>query len=569
MKKSLAFVSLALTTLTAHGALAAGHTADIKLRGPADRATLKRLDISVESVKGGVAHVWLEDSEEAALAKAGLSALRTRDGAEAGRGAGYHTPDACVTDFKAWAAAYPEVCRLTEIGKSVEGRPILGMKITTDPDTRGFKPAVRICGAHHGNEVMSCETVILFTKYLLDNYQTDPKLGALVRDREIHIIPMVNPDGVSKRQRHNAHGMDLNRNYGYNWSGSGSKSGSRPYSEPEVRALRDHSMEHAFSTSLSFHCSGDLINTVWNYTPVRVPDNDIIQEISAGYAGFNQYEVTVGWDWYETHGDTDDFSYGCRGDLDWTVEVSNPAASGIDAVFAKNRDAIVYFLEQAGRGVGGVVTDSVTGKPLEALVEPMPTGWPAFTDPVAGNYHRVIKPGTYSLRVWAPGHESRTIENVTVPASGAVRVDVKLAPAAEHHALNVTSTMTPNNDDYHNKTHAPHALGPADGRFMSVAKTGWVVLDLGAAFPAGTNAAVTVHEATPDSPEAATVATSASIDGPWATLGTVRGTGAVPAAPVQRYLRISDTATKHPAQTDPSTTPGYDLDAVSVAVPAR
>lgn len=567
MKKQVGLL-VCLLLASFNPVLAQGHTADVTLRGPADRAILKHLDISVESVVHGVAHVWVDERDEIALQAAGLGVRRTTDPALDSRGAGYHTPEQCVTDFRAWAAANPEVCRLTEIGKSVEGRPILALKITTDPDRRNFKPAVRICGAHHGNEVMSCETVILFTKYLLDNYRTDPRLGGLVRDREIHIIPMVNPDGVSHLDRHNANGADLNRNYGYNWTG-GWKSGTRPYSEPEVRAIRDHAMQHAFSLSLSFHCSGDIINTVWNYTPVRVPDNDVIQEISQGYAAFNQYEVTVGWDWYETHGDTDDFSYGCRGDLDWTIEVSNPSESGIPGVFAKNRDAIVYILEQAGRGLSGVVTDAATGQPLEALVEPLPAGWPAFTDPVTGSFHRVIKPGTCSLRVWAPGHESRVIENVTVPASGSIRVDVALQPAPAHHAFNITTTEIPNDDDYHNKTHAPHALGPADGRFVSLAKGGSVVLDLSAAFPAGSAAQVTVHEATPDEPEACTVATSANLDGPWVSLGAVRGTGRLDAASVQRYLKVADQSTRVPSETDPTTTPGYDLDAVTVTLPAR
>ena len=554
--------------VSAGAAFAAGHTADVTLRGPEDRRLLKRLDVSVESVTGGVARVWLDDREDAALRAAGLPVRLTTDGALSRGARGYHTPEQCVADFQAWAAAHPEVCRLTEIGKSVEGRPILSLKITTDPDQHGFKPAVRICGAHHGNEVMSCETVILFTKYLLDNYKTDAKLGGLVRDREIHIIPMVNPDGVSKLTRHNANDVDLNRNYGYNWAG-GTKSGEVPYSEPEVRAIRDHAMQHAFSSSLSFHCSGNIINTVWNYTPVRVPDNEVIQEISQGYAAFNQYSVTVGWDWYETHGDTDDFSYGCRGDLDWTIEVENPDDSGIAAVFAKNRDAIVYFLEQAGRGICGTVTDAATGKPLEAMVEPMPTGWPCFTDPAGGDFHRVIKPGTYALRVWAPGHEAKVVENVVVPASGAVRVDVALAAAPEYHALNVATTVIPNEDDYHNKTHAPHALGPADGRFVSLAKGGYIVLDLGAAFPAGKPGTVSVTEATCDTPESCAVATSTDLAGPWTDLGTVRGTGAVPAAVVQRYLRIADSPTRVPSEGDPTTTPGYDLDAVTVVPSAR
>lgn len=560
MKTALALLLLAAP------ALAAGFTADVPMRVPSDRQVLRDLQISVESVSAGVAHVWVDEGEAERLRREGLTVRRTIDGATRarllGQAGGYHTPEQCVEDFRAWAAAHPEVCRLSEIGRSVEGRPILALKITTNPDRRGFKPLVRICGAHHGNEVMSCETVILFTRYLLENL-ADPRVARLVSEREIWIIPMVNPDGVSRYTRYNAHGADLNRNYGYNWGG-GWKSGDAPFSEPEVRAVRDHAMENPFALSLSFHCSGDIVNYVWNYTPVRSPDQDLILELSQGYAKFNEYEVTEGFDWYETHGDTNDFSYGCRGDIDWTIEVENPGPAGIPGVFARNREAILYILEQAGRGIQGVVTDSATGQPLEALVEPLPLGWPAFTHPRSGDFHRPVAPGTYALRVWAPGHEAKLVEGVTVPAKGAVRVDVALDPRpGEHHALNVASTIIPESEP-RNRTHAPHALGPADGRAVSLGRKGVVVLDLGAVFPAGTCADVTLHEADAagDGPETATVSTAESIDGPWHELGAVTGTGSLPAHGMQRYLKVEDAS-----RDDGGSTAGYDLDAVDVVTP--
>lgn len=563
----------------AHAEQPAGFTADVTLSSPGDTRQLSRLQISIESVRDRIAHVWIDEREMRMLRRAGFRVVRTLEPAFSrlsrdGLAAGYHTPDTCVADFKAWAQSNPEVARYTEIGKSVKGRPIVGLKITTDPDQHGFKPLVRICGAHHGNEVGSSETVILFTKYLLDNYKTDARLRELVSSHEIWIVPMVNPDGVSGRTRYNANGKDLNRNYGYMWAGS-DKSGSAPYSEPEVRAIRDFSADLPFSVSLSFHCSGDVINYLWNYTGVRSPDQDLILELSQGYQKSTGYRITEGYDWYETRGDTNDYSYGCRGDLDWTIEVANPAASGIGQVFDKNREAILYMIEQSNRGICGVVTDSQTGRPLESLVEPISPGWPTFTHPVGGDYHRILRPGTYKLRVWAPGHETKIIENVEVKDGPATRVDVALdSRPGTYAAWNIVTAAIPNDDDYRNKTHGPQALGPADGRFVSIGKGGWVVLDLGTAFPAGAECRLSVQEAqdADSEHEPYEVFTSNKRDGPWTPVGNGSGTATINVSSLARFVKILDKslATANHGTTDrmdtgePTTTPGFDLDAISV-----
>jgi protein MpaA len=51
------------------------------------------------------------------------------------------------------------------------------------------------------------------------------------------LVPTVNPDGLAAGTRHNAHGVDLNRNWPAAWAHT-DVSGSRPLSEPEDRAMR-------------------------------------------------------------------------------------------------------------------------------------------------------------------------------------------------------------------------------------------------------------------------------------------------------------------------------------------
>jgi protein MpaA len=58
---------------------------------------------------------------------------------------------------------------------------------------------------------------------------------------QLWVIPSLNPDGMRARERRNARGVDLNRNFPFRWRGgvppsSGYYPGRAPASEPETKA---------------------------------------------------------------------------------------------------------------------------------------------------------------------------------------------------------------------------------------------------------------------------------------------------------------------------------------------
>jgi hypothetical protein len=466
----------------------------------------------------------------------------------------FHSYSQMVTELENIANDYPDITNLYDLGQTVQGRVIKGLKITDNPDVEENEPEVRICGLHHGNEYMSAELPLNLAFHLVQNYSLDSEITDLVDNREIWIIPMVNPDGRVAGTRENAHGVDLNRNYGY------MPESSTPYSEPETQTIRNNALENNFVLSLSFHCSGDIVNYVWNYKHERVPDNDLVEFLSEQYGSHNGYWVVEGYDWYQTLGDCNDFSYGCRGDIDWTIEVQS---SGIPQAWDLNRDAMVELIGEANMGLSGIVTNADNGQPIAATVWVDEAFWPCFTDPLVGDYHRVLLPGSYTVHYRANGYEEKTY-SVEIGSGDPTVLDVSLNPSNQYYAYQVSicDYYAPSENYANNPTEGISSLGPTDEICASLGVGGSIVLDMYneiTDLPDATDIKVFEGDATEDG---YSVYVSANWNGPWIGLGTGMGTaefdlasGSVESA---RYVRIVDDGNGNPSETNP----GVDIDAV-------
>jgi protein MpaA len=120
------------------------------------------------------------------------------------------------------------VVRSMELGKSVEARAIR-MHIFGESG-----PVVLIFAGKHGDEWMGQYVALCLVDYLLVHEE-------LYAERRVAVIPTVNPDGILRRTRVNANGVDCNRNFpARNWRESKRNKfygGPEPASEPETRAI--------------------------------------------------------------------------------------------------------------------------------------------------------------------------------------------------------------------------------------------------------------------------------------------------------------------------------------------
>jgi murein tripeptide amidase MpaA len=103
-----------------------------------------------------------------------------------------------ITGFlHAWAALYPNLCRLESVGKSMEGRDVWSVTLTnfaTGDDQA--KPAYHINGQHHAGEITASATSVYTIHYLLTNYGTDPAVTELLDTRTVYILPRLSVDGT-------------------------------------------------------------------------------------------------------------------------------------------------------------------------------------------------------------------------------------------------------------------------------------------------------------------------------------------------------------------------------------
>jgi len=270
---------------------------------------------------------------------------------------GYHTYVEVKAFLDSVAAARPDlVSPVFSIGQSLEAREIWGIKISDNPNGNDGRPEVFYNALTHAREPGGMEVLLYTIKYLLDNYGTDPLVTSLVNTRALYFVPVVNPDGYvhnqtiapaggglwRKNRRPNgggSFGVDLNRNFGYQWGypngGSGSSPGSDvyrgtgPFSEPETQRVRDFVLLRNFSVEIHYHTYSNLWLYTWGYITDPTEDYWVHRAIADSAVQYNGYAPMPAWQLYFTNGTSIDWSYGralpSKRVYSFTPEVGGPS----------------------------------------------------------------------------------------------------------------------------------------------------------------------------------------------------------------------------------------------------
>ena len=251
-----------------------------------------------------------------------------------GIGSAYHTYEEAYAEMDSVADAHPSICMVVSLGQSLEGREIWAMKISDNVATSEDEPSILYMGNHHARELITVEIPLYIMYNLVNSYGSDPRITGLVNNREIWIVPIVNPDGREYVQNYNSnwrknrrdngdgtYGVDLNRNYGYMWgyddegsspdTGDETYRGTAAFSEPETQVIRDFCEDYGINTCISYHSYGNLILFPWGYVTDHCPDDAMFRCLADSMASYNSYTYgAAGEAIYITNGDSDDWMYG-------------------------------------------------------------------------------------------------------------------------------------------------------------------------------------------------------------------------------------------------------------------
>lgn len=99
---------------------------------------------------------------------------------------------------RATSARYPNLTALYSIGKSIQGKDLWVMVVSSSPYEHMLgKPDVKYVGNIHGNEPVGRELLLHLIQYLVTSYETDQYVHWLLDNMRIHILPSMNPDGFA------------------------------------------------------------------------------------------------------------------------------------------------------------------------------------------------------------------------------------------------------------------------------------------------------------------------------------------------------------------------------------
>ncbi|VAW48348.1 hypothetical protein MNBD_GAMMA02-995 [hydrothermal vent metagenome] len=303
----------------------------------------------------------------------------------------YSTVAETMQKMEQMDSTYPNLVELIDIGDSWEkiqdsntGEDLRIIKLTNESITTE-KPILFMASSIHAREYATAELNTRFAQYLVNNYGTDADVTWILDNHEIHLSLVTNPDGRKQAQsgilwrkntnnnhcaNSNNRGVDLNRNYPFEWAIGGSNSacsevyyGPSESSEPEITAQMDHlrniyddnrgpgandaAPDDTAGIFVDIHSFSQLILWPWGYTNNVTANDNQLQALGKRVALFNQYRPQPVNDLVITGGNSIDAIYGELGVASLAFELGTAFFQDCETFEAQilpdNLNALLYL----------------------------------------------------------------------------------------------------------------------------------------------------------------------------------------------------------------------------------
>ena len=270
--------------------------------------------------------------------------------------------DSIYNDVDELCEKYSNILSKMVIGKSVEGRDIVALKISSNKIDEILRCAqndekVLFVGGIHAREDFSVMLCMKMIDYYCHYYSEEKNFDGfdvkkIIDNIDMYFVPVANPDGLNivhhgieassnyealkvmqiwgkdhTYWKANANGVDLNKNFDDgNWEirtcvngtevpCSDRFKGFAPNSEPETRALINFCNENNFSLMVTYHCSGNC--TFWadngTHHMFNGLDEKIMDELNKKYI-YRKTKVSI-----------DPKVYGCGFENWFRAKIKRPA----------------------------------------------------------------------------------------------------------------------------------------------------------------------------------------------------------------------------------------------------
>ncbi len=256
----------------------------------------------------------------------------------------YHSYDEVFTELKAITTHFSHLATLENYGKSAQGRPLYGVRLSNNKNSKTPKPTVLLDAATHGDELITTEVLLRILKDLVAEYGHNAEVTRILDEATILVVPVVNADGFSTRNRYESGLRDPNRSYPY--PGDTER---KPVTC--IAALLKYLEKEPLKAVLNLHAYGKLIMYPWGYTKSPLPDtegastyDEIVQDMSShnGYE-YGQISKTI----YVAKGSSSDYFHWKLGAKAIAVEVGDskvPPYGQIEEDTRAIKPAVLTFL---------------------------------------------------------------------------------------------------------------------------------------------------------------------------------------------------------------------------------
>jgi len=354
--------------------------------------------------------------------------------------------------------------------RTVQNRSVYAIKISDNPGiNESSEPDILYMGLHHAREWITVEMMLYLLDYLINNYQTNTTIGKIINTTELWLVPVVNPDGFHYSQygrddinnsngnqwRKNCNetngvpgfqnpsaasgdGVDLNRNYGYQWAYDNFGSspdpdnllyrGTAPFSEVETQLIRDLALARQFKLAITYHSYSDAILFPYSYDDYDTAHDALFNEIAEDMAQYNNYVYGNPKDGvlYNCNGEACDWLYANRSCLAFTFELHKskfiPPPAEILTTCQKNLEPALLIAKLGDNpykifksGISGRVT-TTQGVPLAGVNVSTTYATDALWNitNITGHYELRLPAGTFGIYGQKDGYWLRSVNNIIV-----------------------------------------------------------------------------------------------------------------------------------------------------------